>query len=179
MASSPLRRAFRIFAPWVLALTTVWAFGEGFFGPPALAAGTRAPQLQTQLADGRNFDLAAERGHVVVVNFWASWCGPCRHEAPVLARAHQRLVARGGQVIGLSVDSLPPTPDSLARVSVSARQLGMSFPVGLASSAASRAFQVSSVPSTFVINHAGQVSATFVGAVSDSDLSAAIDRALR
>jgi thiol-disulfide isomerase/thioredoxin len=179
MPRSTPRRVFRLIAPWGLALSLLVAMGGGAFGPPALAAGTAAPNVQATLADGRSFDLSQERGHVVVLNFWASWCGPCREEAPVLSRAHQRLVSSGGRVIGLSVDSQPDTPDGRALVSRSAQSLGMQFPVGLANQAATQGFRVASLPSTFVINHAGQISSAFVGAVSDAELDGAITAALR
>jgi cytochrome c biogenesis protein CcmG/thiol:disulfide interchange protein DsbE len=177
-ASAP-RRVFRLAAPWGLALALLWSLGGGAFGAPALAAGTLAPNVQATLADGRRFDLAAERGHVVVLNFWASWCGPCRHEAPVLSRAHQRLVSRGGKVVGLSVDQVPDSPVGLTHISRAAQSFGMSFPIGLASQATAREYRISSVPTTFVINHAGQVSATFVGEVSDAQLEQAVAAALR
>jgi cytochrome c biogenesis protein CcmG, thiol:disulfide interchange protein DsbE len=175
-ASTP-RRVFRLAAPWGLALALLWAGGA--FGAPALAAGTQAPAVQATMADGRPFDLAAERGHVVVLNFWASWCGPCRHEAPVLTRAHQRLRAHGGKVVGLSVDRVPDSPAGRTHVSRAAQSFGMGFPIGLASLETAREYRINSVPTTFVINHAGQVSATFVGEVSDSELERAIVAALR
>ncbi|MCA9535366.1 MAG: TlpA family protein disulfide reductase [Myxococcales bacterium] len=179
MAASTPRRVFRLVAPWGLALFLLVQLGGGAFGSPALAAGTAAPNVQATLADGGSFDLSRERGHVVVLNFWASWCGPCRHEAPVLSRAHQRLVARGGKVVGLSVDGQPDTPAGRAQMSRSAQAMGMVFPVALANAAATRDFHVGSLPSTFVINHAGQISASFVGAVSDAELESAIAAALR
>ena len=178
MARSTPRRVFRLIAPWGLAISLLWALGGGSF-PRALAAGTAAPNVQATLADGRSFDLSQERGHVIVLNFWASWCGPCRQEEPVLSRAHQRLTSSGGKVIGLSVDSQPDTADGRALVSRSARSLGMLFPVAIANRNATREFRVGSLPSTFVINHAGQISSTFVGAVSDAELEQAIASALR
>jgi len=135
--------------------------------------------VQATLADGRRFDLATERGHVVVLNFWASWCGPCRHEAPVLSRAHQRLLSGGGKVVGLSLDQVPDSPDGRTHISRAAQSFGMTFPIGIASQATTREYRVSSVPTTFVINHAGQLSATFVGEVSDTQLEQAIAAALR
>ena len=179
MAASIPRRVFRLLAPWGLALALLWGLGGGSFGAPALAAGTQAPNVQATLADGRRFDLATERGHVVVLNFWASWCGPCRHEAPVLSRAHQRLLSGGGKVVGLSLDQVPDSPDGRTHISRAAQSFGMTFPIGIASQATTREYRVSSVPTTFVINHAGQLSATFVGEVSDTQLEQAIAAALR
>ena len=179
MTASVPRRVFRLVAPWVLALGLLWGLGGGSFGSPALAAGTLAPNVQATMVDGRPFDLADQRGQVVVLNFWASWCGPCRHEAPVLTRAHQRLASHGGRVVGLSVDRVPDSAAGRTHVSRAAQAFGMSFPIGLASLATAREYRIDSVPTTFVINHAGQVSATFVGEVSDQQLEQAIAAALR
>ena len=95
------RRVFRMFAPWGLALGILVALGSGAFGPSALAAGTPAPNVQATLADGRAFDLSQERGHVVVLNFWATWCGPCQRELPQLERAAAHYV---GSVAIVGVD---------------------------------------------------------------------------
>jgi thiol-disulfide isomerase/thioredoxin len=162
-----------------LALALLVGLGGSPFGAPALAAGTLAPNVQATLSDGSAFDLAAERGHVVVLNFWASWCGPCRREAPVLTRSHQRLASRGGRVVGLSVDDVPDSPVGRAHIARAAQAFGMSFPIGLASQTTEREYRIHSVPTTFVINHAGQVTATFVGEVADAQLEQAISAALR
>ena len=81
--------------------------------------------------------------------------------------------------MGLSVDQVPHSPVGLTHLSRAAQSFGMSFPIGLASQATAREYRISSVPTTFVINHAGQVSATFVGEVSDAQLEQAVAAALR
>src|SRR5579862_1980932 len=70
----------------------------------AAEVGQPAPALIAPQLDGRTFDLAAERGKVVIVNFWASWCGPCRAEMPLLNRFYLAHRAQGLALLGVSVD---------------------------------------------------------------------------
>ena len=64
----------------------------------------RAPALTVSLADGSDFDLDAMRGKVVLVAFWATWCGPCLEEMPALEKYYREHKADGFEVIALSVD---------------------------------------------------------------------------
>ena len=66
--------------------------------------GNLMPTYTAQWLDGKPFDLAAERGHVVFLNVWATWCGPCRSEMPYLQSMQDLYAARGLKVIGVSVD---------------------------------------------------------------------------
>ena len=76
------------------------------FVPPVLAleVGQPAPQLTVQEFDGSSFNLAAERGKVVIVNFWATWCPPCRAELPALKAVYDRYHSKGLELIALSLD---------------------------------------------------------------------------
>src|SRR5258706_4411408 len=66
--------------------------------------GNIMPTYEGKWLDGKPFDLAAERGHVVFLNVWATWCGPCRSEMPYLQSMQDLYAARGLKVIGVSVD---------------------------------------------------------------------------
>lgn len=80
----------------------------------ALAIGTPRPDLQLPDLDGHVQNLTRWDGKLVLINFWASWCGPCIEEMPLLDRAQQRHAARGLQVVGIAADDATATKRFLA-----------------------------------------------------------------
>jgi len=62
------------------------------------------PAYSAKLLDGKSFDVAAEKGNVVLLNVWATWCGPCRFETPELQKLHEQYGSRGLKIVGVSVD---------------------------------------------------------------------------
>lgn len=110
------------------------------------------PNLSVTTLDGQHLSLAALRGKVVLLNFWATWCGPCRMEIPEFEKL-QRQYAGRVQVVGLSVDELPA-----AMVAKKAVALGINYPVALASPAVQKRFgPVNSIPVTWVIDQHGML----------------------
>lgn len=86
--------------------------------PQALKIGDAAPPLQRPDLDGKPRSLAEWRGKLVLVNFWASWCAPCREEMPLLDKTQQQLAAKGFQIVGIAADSAAATRDFLDTVPV-------------------------------------------------------------
>src|ERR1043165_10316624 len=88
--------------------------GEETAAVPTTDVGATMPPFHATMLDGSPFDLAAERGkHVVFLNVWATWCGPCRFEIPELEKMHAKYAPRGFEVVGVSVDeegSVPVKP---------------------------------------------------------------------
>jgi cytochrome c biogenesis protein CcmG/thiol:disulfide interchange protein DsbE len=138
----------------------------------ALAAGERpaAPDLVLpRLGDGRRASLRDWRGTVVVLNYWASWCAPCRDESPLLARWHRRIAPLGGTVVG--VDALDVTSDAQRFI----RRYGLDYPMLRdADGDSERRFGVTGYPETLVIDRAGRVAALQRGPVDDAFMARAV-----
>ena len=119
--------------------------------------------------------LADYRGKIVVLNFWASWCEPCKDEAPVLEAAHKRLVASGtGTVLGVTYTDVEG--DSKAFV----RKFGLTYPIVRdVGTKLAREYGTRALPETFVIDARGRVAALSRGVISKRALDDAIAEAQR
>jgi thiol-disulfide isomerase/thioredoxin len=116
----------------------------------AIAEGAPAPALEGQLFDGSRFSLADHAGKVIVLNFWASWCAPCREEMPALDAYYRRHRSEGLEVVAISMDNL--------RDEAKARELmrAFSFPAAFGREMNIRSYgRISSLPLTFVIDREG------------------------
>lgn len=132
------------------------AAAGGVFAPLAradtLKLGQPAPPLVLHTLDGRNIATRDLLGQVVIVTFWATWCGPCREELPILSAYAKRHAAQGLQVLGFSLDA----PADLQKV----REVGatLSFPVGLLGSAYAGSYgRIWRIPVSFTIDRAGNL----------------------
>jgi len=112
--------------------------------------GMPAPVVRAALLDGRAFDSAEQRGKVIVVNFWATWCKPCREEMPALDAYYRAHRAEGLEMIAISIED----PDDLAKIKGAVKNY--SFPVALAAGGKIDGYgRLSRVPVTFVIDRDG------------------------
>lgn len=141
----------------------------------ALAApevGQPAPALVVQELNGQTFDLAKQRGKVVIVNFWATWCPPCRQEMPALDAFYRRYHAKGLELIGLSADR-PHDRSDVTKVMQS-----FSYPAAMLDDATANDFGEPTVlPTTYVIDSHGIVRAKLTPnekPVTETSLAAAV-----
>lgn len=136
--------------------------------PPAPAIGHPAPDFTLTTVAGETFTLTALRGKPVVLNFWATWCPPCRAELPELQAAHERYA---GEVVIVGVNQAEPA----AGVAAFAGQVGLSFPLPLdAQAAVSRLYAVRSLPTTFFIDRSGVIRRIQIGPVTEATLAQAV-----
>lgn len=111
-----------------------------------------APDFTLKSAEGRNLRLAEQRGQVVLVNFWASWCGPCRQEMPHLNRLYDKYRSSGFTLLGVNIDDDP------AHGAATATKWGVRFPVLLdADKAVVRRYDLGAMPATVLIDRDGRV----------------------
>ncbi len=90
---------------WIVELLMVGALTAAASAFAAPTVGQPAPALVADTLDGRTLDLSGLRGKVVIVNFWATWCPPCREEMPALDAFYRHYRGRGLELIGMSADS--------------------------------------------------------------------------
>ncbi len=148
----------------------------GIFGLPAqaqIAVGDAFPNLATAQLVGA---LPATAGKVLVVDFWASWCAPCKASFPALAQLHADYASRGVVIIGVSEDDQPRAYDSFIK------KLAPPFvTVRDAEHKLARAVKPPAMPTTYVIDRSGRVLHVFTGyhgPDSEKALRAALDHAL-
>ncbi|MFZ2489355.1 MAG: TlpA disulfide reductase family protein [Anaerolineae bacterium] len=159
---------------FLLALLGLGALGWGRVSPdgvstalpPAPAIGHPAPGFALPTLAGDDLALDALRGQPVVLNFWASWCAPCRSEMPELQRLHERLAGAGVRVVGVNQGEQP------AQAAAFMQTLGLTFPVALDQrTGVSQQYLVNSLPTTFFIDREGVVRSMFIGPMSDAVLA--------
>ncbi len=125
-----------------------------FFVNEARAVGIRdeAPDFTLKSLDGNNLRLEEFRGKVVLINFWASWCGPCRQEMPLLDRLHHRYEETGFTVLGVNVEGdSKPAQEIVDKTKVT-------FPVLIdEGQKVSELYDLEAMPSTIVIDRDGVI----------------------
>jgi peroxiredoxin len=128
----------------IVVASTAFAAGGDASGP--------APAFTLTNLGGQASGLSAYKGQVVMVNFWATWCGPCQQEMPLLDQMYQKYKPAGFTLIGINVDKeAPPVKQLLERKPVS-------FPVLLdPANQVSKAYHVDEMPSSVIIDRKGQI----------------------
>ena len=118
----------------------------------AITPNAPAPDFTLKSLQGPNMRLAEQRGRVVLVNFWATWCGPCKQEMPHLNGLYDKYRSSGFVLMGVNVDEDPKTAAGTAS------RFGLRFPVLFdADKAVSKLYDLQSMPATVLIDRDGKV----------------------
>ena len=120
---------------------------------PAVASDApMAPDITLASRSGKNVRLAEMRGDVILLNFWASWCGPCRKEMPKLEALHQKYKDLGVRIVGINLDS----EQGLAEPLLQSTEVSFTILYDPTGSAGEK-FGVSAMPSTYIIDRDGRI----------------------
>ena len=153
----------------LLVMAVIGVYDTCFPHAPQLEGG--APAFALPGLDGETVSLESLRGQVVVLNFWATWCSPCRGEIPEFSRfaqAHPEVA-----VLGMSVDDM-----ALPELARQAETLGIHYPVLLADDATQAAYDVQTLPTTIVLGTDLQVRDIHVGTMNVRSLERAVELAM-
>jgi cytochrome c biogenesis protein CcmG, thiol:disulfide interchange protein DsbE len=148
-----------------------WAQHERTTPAAAPAIGAQAVDFELKLLDGKSIRLEQLRGKPVVINFFASWCDPCRDEMPLINKIAAGGDKRGYRVIGIAVE------DTRAAVMQFSKEAKLAFPVGLdLNSAIKRAYRIFGPPATFFIDAQGTVRDIVLGPVTPERARQALNK---
>jgi thiol-disulfide isomerase/thioredoxin len=167
--SSSARTALIAAAAAVALAAGIYAHLATRSGMPDAASVSALTLSKFQDLSGGTGSIDQWRGQVIVVNFWGSWCPPCREEIPGLISIHRQLAPKGLQIVGIAVDSADNARSS-------AKELGIRYPVLVAG------FEVidltrrlgnraGALPYTLVLDRQGRVVATHLGLISEAELA--------
>jgi cytochrome c biogenesis protein CcmG/thiol:disulfide interchange protein DsbE len=142
-------------------------------GPSApLQTGQVAPSFELARLEGGKIGLDAQRGKVVVINFFASWCAPCQEEAADLEETWRHYQPEGVQFLGIAYK------DAGSKVQAFLDQFSVTYPCALdPAGRTARDYGVTGVPETFVINGQGQLHRHIIGPIDQNELSLVIEQA--
>jgi peroxiredoxin len=158
-------------AQWIVVVIVVCLLGGGAVaatrvmhgGTAAVAVGAPAPDFRAVTVDSqpRVRTLADYGGDVVLLNVWATWCGPCRVEMPSMEALHKDFGSQGLRVVAVSIDQIAGPP----QIREFARELGLTFEILHDSAQAIvRSYQVNGYPQSFVIGRDGTIRRKWIGA---------------
>ncbi len=136
--------------------------------------GKLAPGFTLKTPDGKTVSLADYKGNAVLINFWATWCAPCKLEMPWLIDLQKQYAVQGFTVLGVSEDDPP-----FAQVGEFAKKMGVNYPVVIANDAIGHAYGgVDALPTSYYIGRDGKIVVETAGLISKDEIEADIKKIL-
>ncbi len=142
-------------------LAAALMIGLAAMGCGAQEASSRKPaaDFNVKRLDGQTLQLSALKGKVVLLDFWATWCPPCRAEIPHFKELYDQYKGKGLEIIGLALDQ-----DGEATVRSFAQQNGIQYPLAMGSQALTQAYGgILGIPTTFLIDKQGKIAQKYIG----------------
>lgn len=146
--------------------------------------GKPAPAFALEDLNGKKVSLASYRGKAVLINFWATWCGPCKIETPWLIELRNQYAEQGFEILGVSADDLDKgdpqrLSDDKKEIAHFAQQMHIPYPVLIDGNSLSHEYGgLDSLPTSFFVDRQGNVVETQLGLTSKDDIEAKIRKAL-
>lgn len=119
---------------------------------------TMAPDFTLKTLDGEEITLSKLKGKPILLDFWATWCGPCRESIPHLISLYRTYQDKGAEVIGISMDK-----EGIEKVKNFVRSMNIPYPITMASSEVIQKYRVTNLPTTFFIDKEGKIHEKIVG----------------
>jgi thiol-disulfide isomerase/thioredoxin len=141
---------------------------------PRLTKSTVAPDFSLQSLDGATMRLSDLRGKAVMLNFWATWCGPCKIEMPWFVDFQKQYGAQGLQIVGVAMDDA--SKEDIAKF---AKDMGVNYPILLGKESVGDQYGgVNALPETFLISRDGKIVDRIIGLEGKAEIEDSIKKAL-
>jgi peroxiredoxin len=141
---------------------------------PRLALASPAPDFTLQSLDGKTMRLSDFRGKAVLLNFWATWCGPCKIEMPWFVELQNQYAAQGFQIVGVAMDDA-----SKEDISKFAKDMGVNYPILIGKESVGDEYGgVPALPESFLIGRDGKIVDKILGLRGKAEIEDAIKKAL-
>lgn len=169
----------RVTSGVVLLLTALWAFyvllvpNESKAAGTGVANGQPAPEFELKDLSGKTHKLSDYKGKAVMLNFWASWCPPCRAEMPALEAAYKEYESKGFVILAINLG------ESDVAIQSFKEKLGLTFPIVIdQDDAVTRAYDIVPLPTSYFVDKNGIVQGRWQGEISKDQLRAMIQKIL-
>lgn len=142
-----------------------------------MAHAKRVPNLGFQDLTGKTTNLSDLRGSITVINFWATWCGPCQEELPLLSKLEQQYESRKVRFVAVSADENADSSKTRAKIDAFAKAHNVSMEVwaGASLDTLDRLSLGNELPATIIVDEQGEVIARILGEAREPDITNALD----